>query len=165
MEIIQCIDYMHGYARITFESGWIVWLKKSAVTHSAFQEGMQISRQEFEKFILLHQYPCALEKAVSILAERARSIQEIEERLKRLHYDQEVISLVIYKLEKEGLLDDSDFAGQWVQSRMRKYGSTRIGAELRQKGPSLCLFRIPVPSDCRGRREWTVDSGQLTVDS
>lgn len=134
MEIIQRIEYNHGYAQIAFESGWKVWLKKSAVTHITLLEGMRINRQEFEKFILFHQYPGALEKAVALLAERARSRKEIEERLQRTHYDPEVISLVICKLDKEGLLDDLDFAEQWVQSRMKKYGAQRIAQELHRKG-------------------------------
>ena len=32
------------------------------------------------------------------------------------------------------LLNDRDFAEQWVQSRSRKYGSSRISRELRMKG-------------------------------
>ena len=42
--------------------------------------------------------------------------------------------LVIYKLEKENLLNDQEFSELWVQQRSRKYGSRRIRQELRVKG-------------------------------
>lgn len=83
---------------------------------------------------LLHDYPAALDRAVRLLAERPRSRKEISDRLSSAHFDEEVISLVLYKLEKENLLNDRDFAIQWVQSRSLKYGSSRISRELRMKG-------------------------------
>ena len=69
---------------------------------------------------LLEQYRPALDRAVGLLAIRARSRREIEQRLLRAGYDEEVVSMVLYKLERE--------------SRKRKYGSTRIAMELRMKG-------------------------------
>ena len=94
----------------------------------------RIDRESFMKFVRIRQYPPALEKAVSMLAARACSRQEILSRLKRNCYDPEVIDLVLLKLEKENLLDDYDFSEQWVRSRMKKYGSVRLGHELRMKG-------------------------------
>ena len=85
---------------------------------------------------LLHQYRPALDRAVGMLAVRARSRREIEQRLLRAGYDEEVVSMVLYKLEREKLLDDEDFSVQWVESRKRKYGSSRIAMELRLKGVS-----------------------------
>ena len=83
---------------------------------------------------LLRDYPAALDRAVRLLAERPRSRKEISDRLASARFDEEVIGLVLYKLEKENLLNDRDFAAQWVQSRSRKYGSSRISRELRLKG-------------------------------
>lgn len=83
---------------------------------------------------LLHNYPAALDRAVRMLAERSRSKKEIADRLASAGFDEEVIGLVIFKLEKENLLDDRDFAEQWVLSRGKKYGSVRISRELHAKG-------------------------------
>jgi regulatory protein len=45
--------------------------------------------------------------------------------------------MVIYKLQRENLLDDADFARQWVESRQHhKLGRSRIAQELRRKGVS-----------------------------
>lgn len=43
--------------------------------------------------------------------------------------------MVLYKLEREHLLNDADFARQWVEARSgRKLGRNRIAQELRRKG-------------------------------
>ena len=72
------------------------------------------------------------------MREQGFSKKEIEDRLIRFHYLPDTIELVIYKLEKEGFLNDPDFARQWTESRMAqgKYGRNRIAFELRKKGLS-----------------------------
>lgn len=134
MEIIRSVETIRGKIKISFESGWQVWLRRNEQPGFPLTEGTTIDKETFIKYILLHQYPSALDRAVRMLSERQCSKREIERRLYSARYDSEVIDLVLYKLEKEKLLDDIDFAGQWVQSRSRKYGSARIYRELRMKG-------------------------------
>ena len=71
---------------------------------------------------------------VALLARRPCSKGEISQSLRRHHYADDVTELVIYKLEKENLLNDQEFSELWVQQRSRKYGSRRIRQELRVKG-------------------------------
>ena len=134
MEIIRSVEIVRKKIRITFESGWIVWLNQHISPDFPLEQGVQVNRESFMKFILSHQYPAALDRAVRMLAERPCSKKEIDQRLSYSGYDKEVIELVLYKLEKEKLLDDMEFASQWVESRIRKYGSSRIYRELRIKG-------------------------------
>ena len=134
MEIIQCVENDRGKIRIVFESGWKVWLNRNDSPGFPLTEGTQVDRTEFEKYILLHQYPSALDRAVRMLAERPCSKREIETRLTRARFSNEVTELVLYKLEKEKLLNDRDFAEQWTLSRSRKYGYARIRQELLIKG-------------------------------
>ena len=134
MEIVRSIDAVRGRIRITFESGWQVWLLKTDPAGSRLAEGSEVDREKLLKHLLLRQYPPALSRAVSMLAARACSRKEIESALIRNHYDPEVVRMVLLKLDQQNLLDDRDFAVQWVQSRMKKYGSGRIQQELRRKG-------------------------------
>ena len=134
MEIICEVRHEGRKIRIAFESGWVIWVKEGINPGFALEEGTLIDRREITDFILLNQYPDALHKAVSLLAASPRSKKEIADKLKHARYDEEVINLVVYMLEKEGLLDDHEFSLQWVQSRMRKYGNARIAQELRKKG-------------------------------
>lgn len=69
-----------------------------------------------------------------MLAERSCSRREIERKLTLARFDPDVTDLVLFKLEKENLLNDREFAMQWVHSRSRKYGASRIRQELRTKG-------------------------------
>ena len=134
MEIILSVETVRGKTKISFESGWQVWLRRDDIPDFPLKEGTAVDRECFLKHIRLHQYPAALDRAVRMLAGRPCSRKEIERRLKLARFDADVTELVLYKLEKENLLDDRDFAEQWVQSRSRKYGSARIHRELRMKG-------------------------------
>lgn len=134
MEVIRSIEYIRGKKLITFESGWKVWLKKDAELPFQLTEGSEIDRKDFEKAVLLCQYPDALNRAVAFLAVRSRSRKEIEDRLKAFRYDQSTIDLVLFRLEKESLIDDEAFSREWACSRIQKYGPGRIEQELRMKG-------------------------------
>lgn len=134
MEIIRHVHINRRRTEITFESGWKVLLPDSIRPDFSLTEGTEVDRSSFEKFLLLHQYPGALNKAVAMLAARPRSEAEIQSGLSCAGYDDSVTELVLLKLKQENLLDDHAFAEQWAQSRIRKYGSSRIRNELRMKG-------------------------------
>ena len=86
---------------------------------------------------MVRQYRFALDRAVGYLAARARSRREIEQKLLQAGYRPCTVEMVIYKLQRENLLDDADFARQWVESRQHhKLGRSRIAQELRRKGVS-----------------------------
>ena len=88
-----------------------------------------VTRQE------LLDYTHALNKAVAMLARRPCSKKEIADRLLRAQFPEETISLVLYKLEKEKLLNDESFCEQWIRYRLSgKYGPAVIRRELRMKG-------------------------------
>lgn len=134
MEIIKNAEVIRGKTKIVFESGWTVWLDRRWMPGFSLDPGTAVERAAFEKFLLLHQYPSALNDAVTLLAVRNRSRLEIRQSLLRRKYDHAVIEMVLFKLEKEKLLNDEEFSAQWVQARMSKYGPIRIARELRMKG-------------------------------
>ena len=77
----------------------------------------------------------ALNDAVTLLAQRAQASGEIRQKLRRKLYMEDTIEMVLYKLEKERLLDDGAFARDWAASRARsQVGKSRIMRELRMKG-------------------------------
>lgn len=101
------------------------------------QVGDDIDLDEFDQWLLLHQFRPALDYAVSLLSARAHSTGELESKLLRLGYRPATVEMVLYKLSSNGLTDDADFARQWVASRAnRKLGRGRIAQELRRKGIS-----------------------------
>ena len=77
----------------------------------------------------------AREKALRLLDYRPRSSKEIERRLAKAGFAQEVVEETLKRLEELGLIDDLQFARVWINHR-KALGKTRIKWELRQKGVS-----------------------------
>ncbi|QCH24573.1 recombination regulator RecX [Mycobacteroides salmoniphilum] len=73
-----------------------------------------------------------------LLTSRARTRAELTERLTRRGYPDEVSDRVMERLAAAGLINDADFATQWVQSRHTYAGKGKraLAAELRTKGVS-----------------------------
>ena len=134
MVTIQTVEFFRSSTCLTLDDNRKIWITRSDFLESGWVEGSSVEKEAFDHFIQLHQYPRALNQAVSMLARRPCSKGEISRNLNQHHYTDEVIELVIYKLEKEKLLDDQDFSELWVQNRIGKYGVRRIRQELRHKG-------------------------------
>lgn len=71
-----------------------------------------------------------------LLAARARSRAELTDRLLRKGLDEQVVGKLLDDLERSGLVDDADFAEQWVFFRHRDGARSRkaLSLELRRKG-------------------------------
>ena len=145
MVIIESITPLRSGVQLRLDSGKTVRLTRKDADEGGFREGMSLPAAEFDQFVRLHQYPRALNQAVAMLARRPCSRHEIESRLRRTRYEEEIIELVLYKLEKERLINDAEFADSWVQYRASgRYGARRILQELKQKGISEDIAREAV---------------------
>jgi regulatory protein len=78
----------------------------------------------------------ALEAAARLLETRMRSASEIAQRLRLKGYEDDTIADVTETLKRLNLLDDTQFASQWVESRSRAQpkGGRALRVELAQKG-------------------------------
>ena len=137
MDIITSIKKERGKLRIVFNEDSEILVPVSLFRERPLSVGDAIDLGEYDQWLLLRQYRHALDRAVAFLAGRARSRREMEDRLLRSGYRPCTVEMVLFKLEKEGLLDDADFARQWVEARTaRRMGRGRIAQELRRKGVS-----------------------------
>lgn len=137
MEVITAIKKERGKMRITISESDEILVPLSLFRERPLQEGEPIDIEEYDNWLMVRQYRHALDRAVAFLASRARSRKEIEDKLLHCGYRPCTVEMVIYKLETENLLDDADFAQQWVEARSaRKLGRNRIAQELRRKGVS-----------------------------
>ncbi|MEG1891958.1 MAG: regulatory protein RecX [Clostridia bacterium] len=122
-------------ALVTVNHSERLWFNRSAWQERSFQEGEAVELQELKSWLLPRQYTLALHAAVAYLAARPQSSGELDRKLQAKQILPEAVELVIYKLEKEGLLDDEAFARDWAAARARKQvGRNRILQELRMKG-------------------------------
>jgi regulatory protein len=72
------------------------------------------------------------------LSYRMRSTREIEHYLRQNGYTEEVVSAVQERLERSGILNDTQFATSWIENRdaFRPRSQRLLALELRQKGIS-----------------------------
>jgi regulatory protein len=78
----------------------------------------------------------AKQKALELLAYRARSVEELRKKLKAKDFSERTIDRVIDDFLQVGLLDDSQFASAYVHSRMvqKPMGKRLLRQELFSKG-------------------------------
>ncbi|APT84930.1 recombination regulator RecX [Corynebacterium aquilae] len=74
-------------------------------------------------------------RALKILDHRPRSVGELSDRLRDLDFPAALVDEVIADLRRVGLLDDEEFARQWVRQRHMAKGKSRavLRQELREK--------------------------------
>lgn len=90
-----------------------------------------------------------------LLTARARSRAELAEQLAKRGYPDEVSARVLDRLTAVGLVDDTDFARQWVRSRRARAGKGRQGlaAELRGKGVDEDVIAEALDDDADAERD------------
>ena len=78
----------------------------------------------------------AKDTCLRLLTDRARSRSELETKLSGRGFEPEIITKVLDRLQEIGLIDDADFANQWVHSRHTYSGKGKraLAVELRLKG-------------------------------
>ena len=88
-------------------------------------ESAELSREEQARALCLR-----------LLTARARTRAELEGQLAKRGYPDDVSTRVLDRLADVGLIDDADFAEQWVRSRRVNAGKGKraLAAELRTKG-------------------------------
>ena len=88
-------------------------------------------------------YQKAREAAFRLLAYRARSAQELSQRLRQKGFHPSIIDQVLTDLQAGGYQSDLEFARQYVSEKWSAsgWGPSRIGQGLRQKGIEAELAR------------------------
>lgn len=78
----------------------------------------------------------AREICFDLLAARPRAKDELRQVLRRKGFDDDLIEMMLGKLDDAGLVDDAAFAETWVRSRHNYQGLARkaLVAELKRKG-------------------------------
>lgn len=135
MDVITSIEKQRGRYRVTVNEVESIMVPASLMRERPLQTGQPLDLEEYDQWLMVRQYRHALDRAVAYLAARARSRREVEQKLLQAGYRPCTVDMVLYKLERENILDDADFARQWVESRStHKLGRSRIAMELRRKG-------------------------------
>ncbi|NLO84415.1 MAG: hypothetical protein GX096_03165 [Clostridiales bacterium] len=134
-DIITKITTDKRGATVVINEEITLWFGRSYWYERGLKEGEAVDLAELREWLLPRQYNSALSYAVSLLALKARSTSEIRKKLIQRLYMDETVEMVLYKLEKEKLVDDEAFARDFAASKSRKQmGKRRIVQELWMKG-------------------------------
>ena len=78
----------------------------------------------------------AAKGARRLLRHRPRSEQELRDRLVANEHSAEAVEEAVDRIRAWGLIDDADFAAEWVRGRRRRRGRSKgaLERELREKG-------------------------------
>ncbi|HJR44716.1 MAG TPA: regulatory protein RecX [Actinomycetota bacterium] len=78
----------------------------------------------------------AMERAGRLLSVRARTEREVRDRLLAADFEAAVVEQTITRLDELGLLDDLDFAREWIKDRSarKNLGPRALRSELASKG-------------------------------
>lgn len=134
---ISSVKRVHGRATLTLSTGETIVMPRAMLKERPYRGGMPFERAAFDEFLRERSYPFAMEKAVALLATRARTEKEIVDALHQNAYPDTTIARVMARLHEAGYINDSEFAEHWASSRAAKgMGAQRIRIELRRKGVS-----------------------------
>lgn len=111
-------------------------LGEETLTRAGLQRGDHLDTATIAQLLADDDVARATEAALHFLSYRARSEQEVRDRLKRGDFSLEAIEPTITRLHEWRYLDDADFARRWVEnrSRQRPRGGRLLQQELRNKG-------------------------------
>lgn len=101
-------------------------------------EDMEVDREFIDEVLLEEEWLKAKDKALKFLSYRQRSQKEIEDKLKKEGFNDEIIEKTVDFLKSYNLIDDIAFAKNFMmdKSNINKYGPERIRYELYMRGIS-----------------------------
>jgi regulatory protein len=109
-----------------------------AVSHiigAWLQVGQNISEQKITEMISADEIERAFQGAIHFLSYRNRSEAEVRQNLEKKGLNELVIIETMNKLKEKGMVDDTNFAREWVENRVatKPRGRRLLEFELKQK--------------------------------
>ncbi|GAB6282580.1 MAG: recombination regulator RecX [Ignavibacterium sp.] len=123
-------------AIITLEDENIYFISKDIVYKNGLRKGDEITNEFIDELIRENQKYYIKERAYRYLSRRMHSGYELKIKLLQKNYDKKLIDEVLNELKEKNLIDDKEFAGLYIDERLRKkkIGIIKIRAELIKKG-------------------------------
>lgn len=111
-------------------------ISKEVALSLNLRENQRVDSDELERIILLEERKKARDYSIKLLGFRNRSIRELEGRLRKSGFSEEVIRQTIDGLVQQEYLDDLVFTRTWMDERFRLkgLGKNRVRQELLAKG-------------------------------
>jgi regulatory protein len=98
--------------------------------------GRELDEAEIERIQERERHEAAVQTALSFLNYKARTEAEVRQRMEKKGFPAEIIEETLIRLREGGLINDRQFAADWVenQSTFRPRGRRMLRYEMHQKG-------------------------------
>ena len=125
-----------GRARIALNGLDIGDLTLDYIADNSLRAGRELSRHDAEDLLGAVRRTIVLDKALDLLAVRARSARDLRLRLRRAGADDPAITWAIDRLAAQGFVDDSAYARQVARAKVVSGGVSRrnVVTVLRRRG-------------------------------
>lgn len=106
------------------------------ITAAWLQVGQELSDEKISSLLASDGVEVAFQKAIRFLNNRPRAEAEVWRRLREHQIPDEAILPAIERLRSSGLINDTQFAKDWVENRstFRPRGCRALAMEMRQRG-------------------------------
>lgn len=110
--------------------------------------GQELTESEVARLQARDSEEMAYLRILKFLAVRPRSEAEVRQRLRRQGVDEALQAVLLERLRQANLLNDAEFAQQWVENRaaFRPRSKRALQAELRHKGVSASVQAAVLPT-------------------
>lgn len=109
-------------------------LSLETIMKNHLKEGQSINESSLEYLICETEKEMALNKAVSYISKCQKTKQEIFKYLLQKGFDEQIINIVIEKLQEYNYVNDELYAKNYIKFKNKNNGSRKIEMELKQKG-------------------------------
>ena len=128
-----------GRTNVYIDGQYLIGVSDDVVARLRLRVGQPIDEVRLREVSAAEDLHRATDTALRFLETRPRTRHEIEARLARDTYGEDVVTRVVEKLTGMGLLDDAQFAAQWVEAKTRPAagrpaGRRRLTTDLYRKG-------------------------------
>ncbi|MBN2103987.1 RecX family transcriptional regulator [bacterium] len=121
---------------IYLDNAFAFGLDEEVVLKHHLHVGDTLSEATIQHVLMEEEAVRAKKKALSLLSYRARSVEEIRDRLNQKGYDDRIVNSIVEDFLRVGLLNDESFASAYIQTRMiqRPASKRLLIQELKKKG-------------------------------
>ncbi len=128
-----------GRLNIFVDGQFVIGVGEAVAADLSLRVGREITPEKLREVASAEEVQKALDSALGLLEVRARAKREIETRLAQKGIEEGIIAEVIAKLVRLELINDAQFAAQWVEAKTRVSGNRPVGrrrlsSELYAKG-------------------------------
>ena len=155
MPLVTGLNERRGRARVFVDGEFWAELDAGVAAERGMREGAELSEEELAEAREAGEGPLAMNRALNLLGYRARSANELGQRLLRAGYTEETVGKTVARLEELGYLDDEEFARDLARAGARRYGPRRIYGNLRRAGVDEEAARGAVEEQFEGKSEHT----------